>query len=89
MQLWEVIKKAVGNGYSISIDPGCRVGNGLLLDSVAIRLSDIRSLKRMSINVELKSGVSDDGKVIYYDPDEAIKNAIAWMLDKMEKEVKK
>lgn len=89
MQLWEVIKKAAGNGYSISIDPGSRVGNGLLLDFVAIRLSDIRSLKRMSTNVELKRGVSDDGKVIYYDPDEAIKNAIEWMLDKMEKEVKK
>ena len=89
MQLWEVIKKAVDNGYSISIDPGCRVGNCRLLDSIAIRLSDIRSLKRMSMNVELKRGVSDDGKVIYYDPDEAIKNAIEWMLDKMEKEVKK
>ena len=89
MQLWEVIKKAAGNGYSISIDPGCRVGNGLMLDFVAIRLSDIRSLKRMSVNVELKRRVSDDGKVIYYDPDEAIKNAIEWMLDKMEKEVKK
>ena len=60
-----------------------------MLDSIAIRLSDIRSLKRMSMNVELKRGVSDDGKVIYYDPDEAIKNAIEWMLDKMEKEVKK
>lgn len=83
MQLWEVIKKAAGNGYSISIDPGCS------LDSIAIRLSDIRSLKRMSINVELKRGVSDDGKVIYYDPDETIKQAIAYMLDKMEKEVKK
>lgn len=89
MQLWEVIKKAVGNGYSISIDPGCRVGNCLLLDSVAIRLSDIRSLKRMSIDVELKRGVSDDGKVVYYNPDEAIKQAITWMLDKMEKEVEK
>ena len=89
MQLWEVIKKAASNGYSISIDPGCRVGNSLLLDSVVIRLSDIRSLKRMSINVELKSGDSDDGKVVYYNPDEAIKQAIAWMLDKMEKEVKK
>lgn len=89
MQLWEVIKKAAGNGYSISIDPGCRVDNCLSLDSVVIRLSDIRSLKRMSMNVELKHGVSDDGKVIYYDPDEAIKNAIAYMLYKMEKEVKK
>lgn len=81
MQLWEIIKKAAGNGYSISIDPGCRVDNDLLLDSVAIRLSDIRSLKRMSINVELKRDI--------YDPDEAIKIAIAYMLDKMEKEVKK
>ena len=81
MQLWEVIKKAASNGYSISIDPGCRVDNDLLLDSVAIRLSDIRSLKRMSINIELKRDI--------YDPDEAIKIAIAYMLDKMEKEVKK
>lgn len=89
MQLWEVIKKATDKDYFISIDPGCRVSSGLLRDSVAIRLCDIHSPKRMSMNVELKRGVSDDGKFIYYDPNEAIKLAIAYMLDKMEKEVKK
>lgn len=84
MQLWEVIKKAADKDYFISIDPGCRVSNGLLRDSVAIRLCDIHSPKRMSMNVELKRGVSNDGTV-YYDPNDAIKLAIAYMLEKMEK----
>lgn len=56
--------------------------------SVAIRLTDIHSPKRMMINVEFKRGVSADG-IVYYDPNEAIKLAIAYMLDEMEKEVKK
>lgn len=87
MELWELIKKVTDKGYFLSIDPGCRVGN-LLKDSVAIRLSDTHSPKRMRINVELKRGVSDDGTV-YYDPNEAIKLAIAYMLEEMEEEVKK
>lgn len=89
MHLWETIKKAADKDYSISIDPGCRVGNGLLQDFVTIHLCDNHSPRRMQVNVELKRGASDDGKVIYYDPDEAIKNATAWMFDKIEKEVKK
>lgn len=87
MQLWEVIKKVANKGYVLSIDPGCKV-SGLLKDSVSIRLSDTHSPKRMMINVELKRGVSADG-IVYYDPNEAIKLAIAYMLDEMEKEVKK
>ena len=79
----EVIKKAANNGYSISIYPSRRVNNDLLQDSITIQLSDIHSPKRMSINVELKRDISDDGKIIYYDPDEAIKFAIGYMLYKM------
>lgn len=87
LELWELIKKIADKDYFLSIDPGCKANN-LLKDSVAIRLSDIHSPRRMMINVELKRGVSADG-AIYYDPNEAIKLAIAYMLDEMEKEVKK
>lgn len=89
MQLCEAIKKAADKGYFISIDPSCRIHNGLLQDFVTIRLCNIYFPKRMQMNVELKRGIADDGKVIYYDPNEAIKLAIAYMLEKMEKEVKK
>lgn len=87
MQLWEVIKKVTDKGYVLSIDSGCRI-DGLLSDFVSIRLSDTHSPMHTMMNVELRRGVTNDG-AIYYDPNDAIGLAIAYMLDKMEKEVKK
>ena len=83
MQLWEVIKKVADKGYVLSIDPSCRI-DGLLSDFVSIRLSDTHSPTHMMMNVELRRGVSNDG-TIYYDPNDAIRLAIAYMLEKMEK----
>ena len=88
MQLWEAIKKVTDKGYVLSIDSGCRI-DGLLSDFVSIRLSDTHSPMHTMMNVELRRGVSDDGKFIYYDPNDAITLAIAYMLDKIEKGVKK
>ncbi len=88
LELWELIKKVTDKGYVLSIDPSCRV-DGLLSDFVSIRLSDTHSPKHMMINVELRRGVSADRTAYYYDPNDAIKLAIAYMLEKIEEEVKK
>ena len=78
MEMWELVKKVTDRGYVLSIGPCWKE------DYVEIRLSDVHSPKRMMVSVELKRGVAEG--IVYYDPNQAIENAVSYLLYELEKE---
>lgn len=78
MKMHELLKKVTDKGYVLAVGPHS-AGPDLMQGFVEFRLADVHSPRRTAVPVELNRGLA-------YDPDEAIENAVSYMLYKLEEE---